>query len=166
MIETSTSIPLDSTKTGILRYMFAFTIEHYNLNQSLKEKIMLHSISWNQYFIILGIALVTYYAFIWLIYFKGRMPVILTSKKFVSFYDNADDDELNKILPVTNELLPLFLHKQNKHELIMALQKGLQQYQQSDEYFKGAINRFIIHESLDKCSIHLGEEDLRVLWLR
>lgn len=127
---------------------------------------MLHSISWNQYVILLCIALAVYYTFVWLIYFNGRMPVMLNSKKFVSFYANADDEELNKILPVTNELSAHFLPKRNKQELIMALQKGLQPYQQADEYFKAAINRFIIHESLDKCSIHLGEEDLRELWMR
>ncbi|NCU05693.1 MAG: hypothetical protein GXC73_17120 [Chitinophagaceae bacterium] len=127
---------------------------------------MLHSISWTQYLLILCIALVIYYTFVWLVYLKGRIPFVLNSKKFSSFYDNANDEELNAILPVTNELAALFVHKQNKHELIMALQKGLQQYQPADEYFKTAINRFIVQESLDKCSIHLGEEDLRELWMR
>ncbi len=127
---------------------------------------MLSSISWEQYLSALGIVLVIYYVFVWVVYFKGRIPFISNSRKFVSFYTNADDHELNKILPVTNELAPLFLHQQNKHELLMALQKSLQQYQRTDEYFKAAINRFIIHESMDKSSIHLSEEDLRVLWMR
>lgn len=127
---------------------------------------MLQSVSWNQYLVILAIALVIYYSFVWFVYFKGRIPAVLNNKKFVSFYANADDEELNKILPVTNELSVHFAAKRNKHELIVALQKGLERYHQADEYFKAAINRFIIHESLDKCSIHLGEEDLRELWMR
>lgn len=130
---------------------------------------MLHSISWSLYLSVLVIAIIIYYAFVWIVYFNGRMPALLLSNKQKAFSSNAEDyadDTMSKVQHITNELQSIFQHKQNRNELIMALHKSLQQYHDSDEYFKNIINEFIVHESLNKCSIHFSEEDLRVLWMK
>jgi hypothetical protein len=67
---------------------------------------------------------------------------------------------------VIGEIRPCFEGKQNLHELIFDLQAKLEPYKYWDESdFRKRVNDFIIKESANKCSIHLGEEDLRVLWL-
>jgi len=58
-----------------------------------------------------------------------------------------------------------FEDKQNKSELILALKRKIQSYQEIDDPgFRDSINRFILSESQIKCSIRLVEDDLRTLW--
>ena len=53
-----------------------------------------------------------------------------------------------------------------KEELMMALQLKLKEYGQfKNSSFEIAVNNFIANESDNQCSIHLGEEDQRVVWM-
>lgn len=87
--------------------------------------------------------------------FKTRISdVVLNS--------GTDREDISIIL---GDLEEAFANKQNKSELILALQKKIQSYQEIDDPgFRDSVNRFILSESQNKCSIRLEEDDLRTLW--
>lgn len=128
---------------------------------------MLSSISWQQYFLFLVIALVLYYLFVWGVYFKFKLPSFsIAGFSGLSMYgEDQPNEALSTSQHVIDEIKPVFTGKQNKHELVFALQGQLRKYNQWDEPdFREAINTFIAEESETTCSIHLDEEDLRAVW--
>lgn len=129
---------------------------------------MLSSVSWTQYFTAILIASSIYYLYVWGVYFKAKLPSGVGLLKTPSSYaEDQPDEQLTTTQHIINELRPLFINKQNKNELILALQLELKQYTEWDEpEFRASINEFITSESLSKCSIRLGEEDQRVIWLQ
>lgn len=128
---------------------------------------MLSSISWQQYFLFIAFASLLYYVFVWVVYFKAKLPS-LSMGSFNGILRNGEDqpDEvLSTSQHVIDELRPVFTRKENKNELVFALQGQLRKYNQWDEPdFRETINAFIAQESKTTCSIHLGEEDLRAVW--
>ncbi|MBI1342483.1 MAG: hypothetical protein GC171_06080 [Terrimonas sp.] len=128
---------------------------------------MLSSISWQQYFLFLGVATILYYLFVWVVYFKSKLPSFsIGGYNGLSMYE---EDQPNEVLStsqhVIDEIKPVFTGKQNKHELVFALQEQLRKYNQWDEPdFRETINAFIAAESKTICSIRLGEDDLRAVW--
>jgi hypothetical protein len=129
---------------------------------------MIPSISWSQYFLFLGLATTIYYLVIWVVVFKAKVPVFSNSDFRVASFRGEDepDELLTTTQHIINELRPVFNGRTNKNELMMALQKKLEKYTEWDEPgFRETINDFIASESDFKCSIRLGEEDQRALWL-
>lgn len=127
---------------------------------------MLHSISWQGYFLGVFGLIIIYYAVFWLLYFKTGLTSLsgIRKKPFSNEEDVPEDLEGNAV-KIIGEIQPAFMGTQNKNELIYALQAKLQPYKFWDEPdFRETINAFIINESERQCSIHLSEEDLRVLW--
>ena len=130
---------------------------------------MFESISWSQYFIATLICTLAYYLFIWIIYFKAAMPSFRTTSTTGNFHQQGVD-VTDEAVPITkqvmDELRPVFLNKENKTELILALQLHLKRYRSIDAPgFREMINAFVVSESLSICSIRLGEEDQRAVWL-
>jgi hypothetical protein len=127
---------------------------------------MLQNVSWSQYFTILLVATVLYYFFLWLIVFKGKLNFIPSlANRNITQGEDTPDEKLTTAQFIMDELRPLFPNRGNKNELIQALQSELKRYAGWDDpSFRETINRFIINESQSKCSIRLGEDDLRVLW--
>lgn len=128
---------------------------------------MLSSISWQQYFLFLIIATIIYYLFVWVVYFKFKLPSFaIGSFSGISLHDEDQPDEVfSTSQHVIDELKPVFTGKENKNELVFALQGQLRKYNLWDEPdFRETINAFIAQESKTTCSIHLGEEDLRAVW--
>ncbi len=130
---------------------------------------MLSSISWQQYVLFLGISTILYYLFVWVVYFKARIPSFsgITHLKTLSLHGEDQPDEVTSTAQyVIEEIRPAFSKHQNKNELLFALQQSLKKYNQWDEPdFRDMIHEFISAESKSKCSIHLSDDDLRVLWL-
>lgn len=130
---------------------------------------MLQSISWSNYFLVIVIATILYYLFTWLVFFKGRVASLKnTSRLFsgTSISEDAPDEVMTSIQYVLDELRPLFAGRHNRSELLMSLQRQLAKYKDEDDTnFREIINQFIATESDRQCSIHLGEEDLRAVWL-
>lgn len=128
---------------------------------------MLSSISWQQYFLFITIVTICYYLFIWRMYFKAKFPSFsIASFNGIPLHGEDQPDEvLSTSQHVIDEIKPVFAGKQNKHELVFALQGQLRKYNQWEEPdFRETINAFIAEESETTCSIHLGEEDLRAVW--
>ena|SRR5258706_15136137 len=130
---------------------------------------MLSSISWQQYVSFLLIAIIIYYLVIWIVYFKAKLPSfsgIRNFRKIPMHGEDQPDEVLNTAQHIMDEIRSIFDGHHNKNELILALQLKLKKYNQWDEPgFRDTINDFIVYESQSKCSIHLGEDDLRVVWL-
>jgi hypothetical protein len=128
---------------------------------------MLHTISWQQYFLFLFIAAVIYYIGVWILYYKAKLPSFSLPENFRSPLEEEDIPNVQSTAwEVIQEITPLFPGRQNQNELIYAIQTKLKKYHHWDEPgFRETINAFILGESENKCSIHLSEEDLRVLWI-
>ncbi len=130
---------------------------------------MFSNISWNQYFVFLLIAHIIYYLFVWVVYYKAKIPILsgLGHARGVSLYGEDHPDEMMTTAQhIMDELRPVFRDRPAKQELLLALQNKLRKYNQWDEPgFRETLNDFIAGESLSKCSIRLSVEDQRVLWL-
>lgn len=130
---------------------------------------MLQSISWQQYILFLLLATAIYYLFIWVIYFKAKLPSFSTAGNFNVLSQHGEDEPdetLSTAQHVIDELRPVFAGRTNKNELVLALQLHLKKYNQWDEPgFRETINEFIADQSESICSIRLGEEDQRAVWL-
>jgi nicotinamide riboside kinase len=93
-------------------------------------------------------------------YYRNDWQKVLNTKLIRSGVKSSNAEK------IIGEISSAFPGKQNIHELIYDLQIKLKPYTHWDEPgFREMINAFIVEESEKKCSIHLSEEDLRVLWL-
>lgn len=127
---------------------------------------MLKEISWQEYFVFISVALVLYYGFLIVFYYRSNLSSMVKANVKFLFRDNELKSELSNADKVTQEILSCFRDKRNTNELLYDLQLKLEPYKFWDEPdFRKSINDFIIKESEKECSIHLSEEDLRVLWL-
>lgn len=130
---------------------------------------MFSGISWQQFVIFLLVANIIYYGFVWIVFYKARLPILSGVGKVGSISLHAEDqpDEmLTTAQHIMDEIRPIFSDRYNKNELILALQGKLKKYSSWDEPgFRETLNEFITAESRSKCSIRLSEEDQRVLWL-
>jgi len=121
---------------------------------------MFTSISWSSYFTFIGSLTLIYYAFIGYRYYRNDWQKVVNSNLSPSVEKSSN---VEKIIEEIRKAIP---GKQNIPELIYDLQIKLEPYKYWDEPdFREMINAFIITESEKECSIHLSEEDLRVLWL-
>ena len=137
---------------------------------------MFTSFSWQQYIIFISIGLLVYYMYILLRYYRDglinfikkikNIPVISEEKKNNKTLAPGDAT-LNELLEELKILFQLASkRKYPKEELMMALQLKLREYDQfKNTHFEIAVNNFMATESDNQCSIHLGEEDQRVLWM-
>ncbi len=125
---------------------------------------MLQNISWSQFWMIIILASLIYYFLIWIIFYKASFSLLNFNSRISDtvLSSGTDREDISVIL---GDLEGTFANKQNKGELILALQKKIQSYQEIDDPgFRDSINRFILSESQNKCSIRLEEDDLRTLW--
>lgn len=129
---------------------------------------MLNSISWQQYIVTLLIATILYYLFVWIVFFKAKFSLLpgIANFRQVSLQTGDEPDEvMTTAQHIMDEIRPLFDGRNNKNELILALQLKLKRYNEWTELgFRETINEFISSQSEAKCSILLSEEDQRVLW--
>lgn len=128
---------------------------------------MLNAISWQEYLVFISAILILYYAFLLIFYFRVNFSSLLKLNMKSFFRDKELHSEMSgNAKKIIQEIRPAFTGKQNIHELIYDLQLKLEPYKHWDEpEFRENINQFITAESEAQCSIHLSEEDLRVLWL-
>jgi hypothetical protein len=128
---------------------------------------MLKEISWQEYFVFLFVTLLLYYGFLLVFYYRFDFSSLRKANLKFWFRGKELQSEMsNNAQKVTQEIRSCFRDKMNMNELIFDLQNRLEPYKHWDEPdFRKSINDFIIEESKNKCSIHLSEEDLRVLWL-
>lgn len=130
---------------------------------------MFSTISWQQYCIFLIIANVVYYLFVWIVFFKAKLSFLTGAGRMRSFFQHSDDEPdevMTTAQHVMDEIRPLFNRRSNKNELILSLQLHLKKYNQWNETgFRDTVNDFIASQSESKCSIRLGEEDQRAVWL-
>jgi hypothetical protein len=130
---------------------------------------MFYGISWTLYFECLSLLLAFYYLVAGTLFFRAEMRSLLNSVANRSSFSEEEDslpEVENNALLIIREIKPLFKRKIQKEELIYSIKLNLTRYDQWDEPgFRETINAFIMGESERKCSIHLSEEDLRVLWI-
>ena len=127
---------------------------------------MLKSISWQEYLVFISFILILYYAFVLIFHFQSDGARLWKVRRISFSLDKKFHATPENVKQILQKIGPSFRGKQNVHELIYDLQIKLKPYKFMDEpNAKDRINAFIITESEKQCSIHLSEEDLRVLWL-
>ena len=125
---------------------------------------MLQNISWWQFWLVIILTSFIYYLFVWIIIYKAKFSLLKFKTRISDVVLNSGTDR-EDISIILGDLEEAFANKQNKSELILALQKKIQSYQEIDDPgFRDSVNRFILSESQNKCSIRLEEDDLRTLW--
>lgn len=125
---------------------------------------MLQNISWLQYWWVIILTSSIYYLLVWIIIYKAKFSLLKFKPRISDAVLNSGTDR-EDISIILGDLEGTFANKRNKSELILALQKKIQSYQEiEDPGFRDSINRFILSESQSKCSIRLEEDDLRTLW--
>lgn len=131
---------------------------------------MLQSITWSQYFIYLFLAILAYYLFIWVFFFKAKLSFLtsITNLRPISVHAEDQPDEVMATAQhIIDELRPLFNDRHNKNELILVLQGKLRKYNDWNEPgFRDTINEFVQSECRIKCSIRLSDDDQRALWIQ
>ncbi len=125
---------------------------------------MLQNISWSQFWLVIILTSFIYYLFVWIIIYKAKFSLLKFKTRISDVVLNSGTDR-EDISIILGDLEEAFANKQNKSELILELQKKIQSYQEIDDPgFRDSVNRFILSESQNKCSIRLEEDDLRTLW--
>lgn len=143
---------------------------------------MIKQVSWVEYFTVLAIGLLIYYAVVLFLYYRSDVLQLLNGKRKLvvakpqsaepglhnDAFPDASTKENEEVFGEANrliaELKEVFQHGYIKEELTMALQLKLREYQALKQTpFRVSINNYIESES-EKRSIRLSEEDLRVLW--
>ena len=148
---------------------------------------MLNNISWASYAYAISIILIIYYVLVIAIYFRKGVRGLLSrqSKRLANPVEkdmppiqdsgnNASNEVIEKTATSeTNELLlslqslikKAAARKYVKEELLQSIQLKLQNYPVlKDSQLTGSINNFIKAESENNCSIHLSDDEVKVLW--
>ncbi len=133
---------------------------------------MLHQISWRAYLWTVVIAIIIFYVCLFLFYYRKEYKQFFKNlqqgKLRFSAGEEEGSDAVNSLQGLLQELNDFFIavdRQTNKDELTESLRVKLSAYgSQLDRTHQSKINTYIINESRKLCSIHLSEEDLRVLW--
>jgi len=153
---------------------------------------MLKNISWSDYWTFIAVVLVIYYATICCLYYLDEVKQIVHSKsnvllcnvtknrsQFIKQHEKkspsqneivtAQEEMASLVKELTNEITNAFKyassHNLIRQEIIYALQQIVSKYSSiKNSPFKSFATNHILTECANYCSIHLSEEDLRVLW--
>ena len=148
---------------------------------------MLNNISWASYAYAIGIILGIYYLFIILFFFRNELQnlfvyqkntVVLTGEKSIYSIQNnsseageqfaekkADSETQELLLSLQSLIKKAGALKYPKEELLLSLQLKLQHYPAlKARRLKDSINIFIKEECQNNCSIHLEDDEVKVLW--
>ena len=148
---------------------------------------MLNNISWASYAYATGIIIGIYYLFIISIYFRDEVqnlfvlqknPVLQPVEKSIYFSqnttveggeqlaENTADSEMQELLLSLQSLIKKAgALKYPKEELLLSLQLKLQHYPAlKASRLTYSINIFIKQECQNNCSIHLADDEVKVLW--
>ena len=148
---------------------------------------MFNNISWASYAYATGIIIGIYYLFIISIYFRDEVqnlfvhqknPFLQPVEKSIYFSqkttveggeqlaENTADSEMQELLLSLQSLIKKAgALKYPKEELLLSLQLKLQHYPAlKASRLKYSINIFIKQECQNNCSIHLADDEVKVLW--
>jgi hypothetical protein len=131
---------------------------------------MFEAISWSSYWLTVFVLAVIYYLVIVLLYFKRELAGLIRRRSSDGIIaDHLPEPELQQYFQ--NEISAFIQQSgQNasaKEEMLFGLQRLFHaaRFEGFDKTaYKEAINKDIINECQQYCSVHLSEEDLRVLW--
>jgi len=149
---------------------------------------MLNSVTWKGFFEFIFFISVIYYIAVGWLYYKHDIKQLINKKKIIgvqtvaSFYqstssatsitDNTTGNNipLNTLFDELIQKLSKVISKADKNnflreELVFSLQLIIEEYLQLHETdFEVPINNYIQTEIENICSIHLSDEELKLLW--
>lgn len=136
---------------------------------------MLHGISWRIYLWVVLVGIIIFYVYLFLLYYKNEYKRFFKNLRAGKFRFPAGEEEGRNVHDIDfthgllQELNDFFVsgadRRYTKDELTTELRLKLQgtaSVYNSDR--RKEINAYISSECRKLCSIHLSEEDLRVLW--
>lgn len=142
---------------------------------------MLSQLSWSFYFKLITVVVITYYSAVFLLCYSLRDLKTILSKlqiaqgftikpatKSDKIFTGPADNIKGLIGDIKDCIQQASKNCSPKDELMFAVHKiiNAEYYRQADiQSFRNYINDFISKTTEQYCSIHLSEEDLRVLWI-
>ena len=133
---------------------------------------MFTNISWKEYALIVAVALLLYYVWIFFIFYAKDILRMFKKNKVEDQKQNENEIQSAEIFGIVYRLQDevkeaidaAAVKKSPKEEIIFSLQTALQKYSLQSTPFRFALNNFIERQCKNNCSIHLSEDDLKHLW--
>ena len=132
-------------------------------------------ITWKEFLTVISLILIVYYILVILLYCRKELQQLLLTKN--NYLSITEDQELVKEIPasatqqtivtITELIQKASISQSPKEEILFSIQRLLSSsaYQEARQLsFRADINQCIVAECQKHCSIHLSEEDLRVVW--
>lgn len=134
---------------------------------------MFTNISWKEYALIVTVALLLYYVWIFFIFYAKDI-LRLFKKTTVEDHKLQNESEIQSaeifgiVYRLQDEVKEAIeaaaIKKYPKEEIIFSLQTALQKYSLQSTPFRFALNNFIERQCKNNCFIHLSEDDLKQMW--
>ena len=147
---------------------------------------MVNNISWGSYWSVLFIAVIIYYAYVLLVYYRGDLRTRLTGKNNLLPAGNfkpthlpnqeqsdseSNDQELLPVVQLLTDEVTAYLEQAShagavKPEIIFALKQITKKYGSvKTSPYQTAVNSLLQFECGSKCAVHLSEAEIRQVWM-
>ncbi|MEJ7821176.1 MAG: hypothetical protein WKF85_02575 [Chitinophagaceae bacterium] len=129
------------------------------------------NISWKDYILFITTVLFPYYTWPHFIFYAKDILRICDTNKVPETKTENESEEIFGIVyrlqdEVKGTIEEAATKKYLKEEIILSLQMVLEKYTLGSTHFRFALNNFIERTSKNNCSIHLDEDELKLMWLR
>lgn len=128
-------------------------------------------ITWTTFFTFLSFIVIVYYITVVVIYYRKTLPLFLLKKVLrlpSAFARTSAQDAATPDAPITDLIRQAATESYTKEAILLALHTLLHAVEPTrvSEPYRISINNRIVDDCRQYCSIHLSEEDLRMLWDR
>ncbi len=130
---------------------------------------MFRNISWSEYSIVVLVALLLYYVWIFFIFYAGDILKLFRKEEVAMQTPSTDSEEMFRVVyhirdEIKETLEEAGIRKYGKEEILISLHSLLDKYGLQSTPFQIALNNFINRQCQHNCSIHLTEDGLNQLW--
>ena len=136
---------------------------------------MVNNISWGSYWFVLFIAVIIYYAYVSLVYYRGDLRKLLNGKSNLlpagDFHSESNDEQLLPVVQLLTDEVTAYLEQASyadalKPEIIFALQQITKKYESvKTSPYQNAVNSLLQSECGSKCAVHLSEAEIKQVWM-
>lgn len=131
----------------------------------------MNRITWTAFFAFLSFIIIVYYITVIVIYYRKTLPLFLLNKVLrlpSALVKTSPQGAAITDAPITDLIRQAATEGYTKEAILLALHTLLHNVEPArvSEPYRTSINNRIVDDCRQYCSIHLSEEDLRMLWNR
>jgi len=132
----------------------------------------MNRITWTAFFAFLSFIVIVYYITVVVIYYRKTLPLFLLNKVLrlpPAFARTSAQDAATPDASITDLIRQAATEGYTKEAILLSLHTLLHDVEParvSEPSYRTSINNRIVDDCRRYCSIHLSEEDLRMLWNR